>query len=76
MARPRVQAHGGRDSCRSSIERSTYVVLSSAVLLLLYWQWRTIAGRSIWDVQLPAARVVLWALFWLGWVIGVGRRRS
>ena len=21
----------------------------------------------VWDVSLPAARVVLWALFWLGW---------
>jgi protein-S-isoprenylcysteine O-methyltransferase Ste14 len=50
----------------SSIERSTYVVLASATLLLLYWQWRTLPGL-IWDVSLPAARMVLWALFWLGW---------
>ncbi|VBA36412.1 hypothetical protein LAUMK13_01136 [Mycobacterium innocens] len=50
------------------IERSTYVLLSSAVLLLLYWQWRTMPA-VIWDVRLPAARVALWAVFWLGWAI-------
>ncbi|EUA14825.1 nnrU family protein [Mycobacterium kansasii 732] len=50
------------------IERSTYVLLSSAVLLLLYWQWRTMPA-VIWDVRQPAARVVLWAVFWLGWAI-------
>ena len=49
-----------------SIERSTYVWLSNAVLLLLYWQWRTMPA-VIWHVGLPAGRVVLWALFWLGW---------
>jgi methanethiol S-methyltransferase len=49
-----------------SIERSTYVLLSSAVLLLLYWQWRTMPA-VIWDVRQPAARLALWALFWLGW---------
>lgn len=50
----------------SSIERSTYVVLASGALLLLYWQWRTLPG-IVWDVGLPAGRVLLWALFWLGW---------
>jgi protein-S-isoprenylcysteine O-methyltransferase Ste14 len=54
----------------SSIERSTYVVLSSAVLVLLYWQWRTMPA-VIWDVRQPAARLALWALFWLGWAIAL-----
>jgi protein-S-isoprenylcysteine O-methyltransferase Ste14 len=54
----------------SSIERSTYVLLSSAVLVLLYWQWRTMPA-VIWDVRQPAARVVFWALFWLGWAIAL-----
>jgi len=49
-----------------SIERSTYVALASAALLLLYWQWRTVPA-VIWDVRLSAGRVALWALFWLGW---------
>jgi protein-S-isoprenylcysteine O-methyltransferase Ste14 len=51
-----------------SIERSTYVWLASAALLLLYWQWRTMP-TVIWDVRQPAGRVVVWALFWLGWAI-------
>jgi methanethiol S-methyltransferase len=53
------------------IERSTYVLLSSAALLLLYWQWRTMPA-VIWDVRQPAARVVVWAVFWLGWGIVFG----
>ncbi|OCB30833.1 hypothetical protein A5675_02950 [Mycobacterium malmoense] len=53
-----------------SIERSTYVLLSSAVLALLYWQWRTMP-TVIWDVRMPAARALLWALFWLGWAIAL-----
>jgi protein-S-isoprenylcysteine O-methyltransferase Ste14 len=51
-----------------SIERSTYVWLSSAALLLLYWQWRTMPA-VVWDVRQPVARLTLWALFWLGWAI-------
>lgn len=70
MARPAFKAWWTR-IVPPSIERSTYVVLSSAVLLLLYWQWRTIPA-VVWDVQQPAGRVLLWALFWLGWVIALG----
>lgn len=53
-----------------SIERSTYVLLSSAVPVLLYWQWRTM-GAVVWDVRPPAGRLALWALFWLGWAIAL-----
>lgn len=49
-----------------SVERSTYVLLSSLVLFLLFWQWRTIPA-IVWDVASPAGRAGLWALFWLGW---------
>jgi methanethiol S-methyltransferase len=51
-----------------SIERSTYVLISSLVLLLLYWQWRPITD-VIWSVTNPAATAILWALFWAGWAI-------
>ena len=46
-----------------SIERSTYVLLSSLLLGLLYWQWRTMP-QVIWHVSAPAGRYVLLTLFW------------
>jgi protein-S-isoprenylcysteine O-methyltransferase Ste14 len=49
-----------------SVERSTYVLLSSLVLFLLFWQWRTMPAL-VWDVTSPAGRVGLWALCGLGW---------
>lgn len=53
-----------------SIERSTYVLATNLVLVLLYWQWRPITA-TIWDLTAPAGRTVLWGLFWLGWAITV-----
>jgi len=50
------------------IERSTYVLLSSLALILLFWQWQPIGG-VVWDVAAPAGRVALWSLFGLGWGI-------
>jgi protein-S-isoprenylcysteine O-methyltransferase Ste14 len=70
MARPAFKAWWTR-FVPPSIERSTYVVLSSAVLVLLYWQWRTMP-TVIWDVWQPAGRLALWVLFWLGWAIALG----
>ena len=52
------------------LERSTYVLLASLTLLLMFWQWRPIGtARVAWDVQNSTARIVLEGLFWLGWVI-------
>ncbi|MGO1068958.1 methanethiol S-methyltransferase [Lysobacter sp. CA199] len=50
------------------IERSTYVLLSSAVLALLFWQWRPLAPL-LWDVQDYSARCVVDALAVLGWLL-------
>ena len=49
------------------VERSTYVLVASAALALAFWQWRPIP-TVVWDVSSPAARVLLWTLFALGWV--------
>lgn len=51
-----------------AIERSTYVLLSSLALILLFWLWQPMNG-VVWSVENGAARNVLWALFWIGWVI-------
>lgn len=48
------------------VERSTYVLLSSLILGLLYWQWREMPA-VIWDITWQPGRLVVWALFWLGW---------
>jgi protein-S-isoprenylcysteine O-methyltransferase Ste14 len=50
------------------IERSTYVLLSSLLLVLLFWQWRPILS-VIWDVSNPIGNLVLTALFWAGWLL-------
>lgn len=50
------------------IERSTYVLLSSLVLALLIWQWRPLPP-ILWDVQNPTARLALYALGALGWLL-------
>jgi methanethiol S-methyltransferase len=49
-----------------SVERSTFVLFASLLLDLLYWQWRPITA-NIWSVDNSAGRLVLQALFFLGW---------
>src|ERR671935_1013136 len=50
------------------VERSTYVLLSSLILLLLFWQWRPMTD-VVWGVENPVGRFALQALFWAGWLI-------
>ncbi len=48
------------------VERTTYVLLASLALLLLYWQWRPIP-EPVWSVTSPTGVLVLQAVFWTGW---------
>ena len=48
-------------------ERSTYVLLSSLILLLLFWQWRPIPA-PVWQIG-GIASWPLTGLYWLGWFI-------
>ena len=47
------------------IERSTYVLLSSLALALLFWQWRPITP-TVWNVESSAGRIIFWAIYLLG----------
>jgi protein-S-isoprenylcysteine O-methyltransferase Ste14 len=50
------------------VERSTYVLLASLVLILLFWQWRPMIA-VVWNVENTAGRYILWALFFVGWAV-------
>lgn len=51
-----------------AVERSTYVLLASLALVLLFWQWRPIPG-IVWQIDQPALAMGLMALSLLGWLI-------
>src|SRR6476620_4889240 len=67
MARPAFKQVWKR-IVQEPIERSTYVMLSNAVVILLMWQWRPI-DRVVWDPQAPIVRGALWGLFVVGWLL-------
>src|SRR6266849_3618106 len=50
------------------VERSTYVLLSSLALILMFWQWRPM-GMEIWTVTNAAGRIALYAGFAFGWTL-------
>lgn len=50
------------------IERSTFVLLASLILVLLYWQWRPLT-QVVWDVQATWGQYLLWALFAAGFLL-------
>ncbi len=50
------------------VERSTYVLVSSLLLALLFWQWRSMPGVT-WQVERPAAVAAVWVSFVVGWLV-------
>ena len=51
-----------------SVERSTYVLLASLVLLLLYWQWRPMPA-VVWQIADPGVALAVTVLGFVGWLI-------
>ena len=51
-----------------AIERSTYVLLASLALVLLFWQWRPLPA-VIWTAPAGAASTALMAVSLAGWLI-------
>jgi protein-S-isoprenylcysteine O-methyltransferase Ste14 len=67
MARPRFK-RWWTQFVPQPIERSTYVLISNLLVMLLMWQWRPIGG-VVWDVTNPTGRIALHALFAFGWLM-------
>lgn len=67
MARPGFKAVWTRIVPRS-VERATYVLLSSLLLFLVYWQWRALPA-VVWDVREGPGHAALMAGYWIGWLI-------
>lgn len=49
------------------VERSTFVLAASAVLVLTFWLWRPIT-TTVWHVHSQAARDVMWIVGASGWL--------
>jgi methanethiol S-methyltransferase len=52
----------------AELERSTYVLASSAALLLLFWQWRPLGG-VVWAVSTEPGRTLLLLGMGFGWLL-------
>lgn len=51
-----------------AVERSTYVLLASLALMLLFWQWRPMPA-IVWQVEEPGVAVTIATFALVGWVI-------
>ncbi len=66
MARPAFKRWWGR-FVPQPMERSTYVLLSSLLLILLFVVWQPFP-QTIWAVENPTGKALLTGLYWVGWL--------
>jgi protein-S-isoprenylcysteine O-methyltransferase Ste14 len=50
------------------VERSTYVLFASLILLLLFWQWRPMP-TIVWQITEPEMATTVAAVSFVGWLI-------
>ncbi len=67
MARPGFKRWWTRVIPKSA-ERSVYVLMASAALIILMSFWRPI-DPIVWNISNPLASDLIWATFWAGWLI-------
>jgi protein-S-isoprenylcysteine O-methyltransferase Ste14 len=66
MARPAFKAKWTR-IVPPPVERSIFVLAASIMLMILFIGWRPI-GLIVWNVTNPPLQMLIWAIFWIGWV--------
>jgi len=52
----------------ATVERSTYVLLASCALILLFWQWRPIP-TVVWEVADPKLAMTIIGVSLVGWLL-------
>ncbi len=51
-----------------TFERSTYVLATTLIVLLMLWQWQPMPGL-MWHIENPIGMYCLWGLWGVGWVV-------
>jgi protein-S-isoprenylcysteine O-methyltransferase Ste14 len=67
MARPKFKKQWIR-LIPKPIERSTYVLVTSIVLMLIMWLWQPLPSQ-IWYTSNQMLRIFLWSIYALGWIL-------
>ncbi|MCC6695577.1 MAG: isoprenylcysteine carboxylmethyltransferase family protein [Candidatus Hydrogenedentes bacterium] len=49
-------------------ERSTYVLFTNVALALMFWQWQPMGG-TVWAIEHPAGKAIMYGVFAFGWLI-------
>lgn len=50
------------------VERSTYILSASLVVIVMMWQWRPMP-QVIWNIESEAGRILIIAVYLAGWAI-------
>jgi methanethiol S-methyltransferase len=69
MARPAFKRRWTRIVTEPA-ERSTFVLITNLLLMLMFWQWRPLP-QPVWDLSSPSLRTILWGASALGWLIAL-----
>ncbi len=49
------------------IERSTYVLLTNLIFVLIFWLWEPM-GETIWDITNSKAQYIIYGIYAFGWI--------
>ncbi|MBT8266911.1 MAG: isoprenylcysteine carboxylmethyltransferase family protein [Bacteroidia bacterium] len=51
-----------------AIERSTFVLLTSLLLFLIFWKWQPMTDK-VWNIEGETYVLIINIIFWVGWAI-------